>query len=276
MGALLLAAIAVIGYLFSKDHYPTSYKLARSEGWLTYFAVLVHGIFIFLVVSFVLALADALNLLRPLALQLHITTAKVQELGLSYFEFKIWLDVAVSLVLAWILGKIFRRYYSEKKINELQGRQQPVDILESMALRVVSELNSLDDDVPYLMVTTITGKVYVGVCNLPDVEQRQPEFIVITPFLSGYRDDKDKRVTFTVNYNLHYKLDPRFAAQPAAVFADYKIYIPRERIDFLSIFHLSAYLRFSNAVPGHAANRPAATTKPRTKAPPKTEAGAPA
>ena len=242
MSALLLVSILASGFIFSSLHYPTSYRLNRTTGWLPYFIIATNGLIISLISLVILLYVDTQNYGRELASYLVLYKKDILQWGLSYDQLKAVSLAGVSVLFATLLGLAFKFFYAvgDKRHNLLR-RLAKKDHFEKVIIDNITENKS---SMSCVSITLRSRKVYIGWFEDVSFEQGELSDFTVTPILSGYRDSENLELIITVNYLEHFEADRRFGNFPEEVFKDYKITIMKDQVDFINLFSATTYKKF--------------------------------
>lgn len=118
------------------------------------------------------------------------------------------------------------------------------DDAERTAIVAISEIKPL-------RVVLESGKVYIGLPQMPDLEGGEVKHITMLPFLSGYTNESHN-LTITNNYFHHYENyyeengDSKPSAPGHSNIDDFAVVIPMKQITVFSYFDVEAYKSIDN------------------------------
>lgn len=250
MSALLVLAILATGFTFTSLYYPSIYKLNRATGWLPYFLIARSGFVFFLITLPVLLWIDYRNYGRLLAAALGLYRKDILQWGFSFDELKLIAWAISSFLLAVMSGVFSKLYYQIPFIrNRTSLKLVKKEHFEKVIVTNIIKNKENPQGILGVSLTLQSGKVYVGMFEDIPLEHGELTDFTITPLLSGYRNESDHTLTFTVNYIEQFKRDHRYAKSPEEVFKDYKVTIRRDQVETMSLFDPEIYKKFQTAPP---------------------------
>lgn len=246
MSALFLVAILVTGYIFSSLHYPSSYRLNRSEGWIAYFNIAKSGLLIFLASLPVLLSIDYLNWAQYLTSFLGLYRKDILQWGFTLQQLKVFTWVSFSLSLSFLMGYISKLWYSNtERKNDLLMKLTIRDSFEKVVISNIIS-NKKEETNSFVSITLRDNKVYVGWFEDVALEQGSLSDFTITPVLSGYRNNETKELVIHTNYLDHFKSHENYENNPEEVFSEYKVTIMKDQVDTIGLFNPKTYEKFQS------------------------------
>lgn len=277
---MLSAALAFIpllsGYIFVNTWFRTSYQIKRDNSQKVYFRAAFWGMWLFLlsfslVTHFEALLNPALTFFSTWKEQGILTEGLPASINLMFWIFclagTLLLGLVGGFLLNWVTGIIvtalyIRRSFAGGSIPLLQLLWLlPVWHKIALALypnakkyeirKAILDFNSeveimLLRALEYGMPVSVTtpSKVYVGYVMGAIETDSKRESLRILPVISGYRDSKTRKVTFTTSY---LKVYERFSEdsnlshlQPSL----FEVVIAADEIKTISLFDVKAYSAF--------------------------------
>ncbi|KPV96458.1 hypothetical protein AN214_01553 [Pseudoalteromonas sp. P1-9] len=254
MSALFLVAILVTGFVFSSLHYPSSYRLNRSEGWVVYFSIAKNGFLLFLITLPLLLLVDYMNWVREFTKLLGLYRKDIIQWGFTFQQLKILSWVISSITLAFVSGYCSKFYYkSDERKNNLLKKITQRDSFEKVVVSNIIK-NRQEDTLSFVAITLRDNKVYVGWFEDVALEHGTLSDFTITPVLSGYRDNNSKELIITTNYLDHFKSHNNYNDETEKVFSEYKVTIMKDQVDTLSLFNPTTYEKFQKKLTSYNLN----------------------
>jgi len=254
MGIALIAILIATGFVFSTLHYPTKYKLNRSEGWIPYFTIATIGCFFFALTLPFMMWLDIQNYGRDLASYFNLRFNDIKQWEIAFKELKFIAWAAASFAISLTLGTIAYLIYKIPPIREWSsrklGNRDPLEklIVENIFINK-NNINNADQKLHCICVTLKSRKVYVGFCDIVVLEHGKINGFSLTPMLSGYRNEDNHRINFTVNYQSHFKSYDEYEDDPEEVFRKYKVTIFSENIEHINLFDADVYKKFPSPKP---------------------------
>lgn len=215
MGVLLVLVILVSGFSFCHKHPQYFFKLHRYEGQYLYLQAAFLGVFC-LIASVILNL-----------ILLEIFNTKVclclQTLGIDYVNFiasyisKLGFKNIDSVLYAWIIvisgTTLLMPSILTKLIYFYFRKQLKLDTNDDVDVVIMSEMFS-DSPLDQLLFSSIINhtnimivlddrKVYVGrvaTMGEPNENEGADQEVSFLPLVSGHRDEKTLKITFTTDY----------------------------------------------------------------------------
>jgi len=249
MGFALIVILIATGFVFSSLHYPTKYKLNRSDGWIPYFTIATAGCVFFAVTLPLVMWLDIENYGRYLANFLSLRSDDIKQWEIPFKELKFIVWAVAAFAISLMSGLVCHLLYKIPSIRENASRKLVSrDPLEKLIVDNIfinkKNINNSDEKLFCLCITLKSGKVYVGFCNRVVLEHGKINGFSITPMLSGYRDKSDHRINFTVNYHDHFKSYEGYEDDPSKIFSRYKVTIFSDHIEHINLFDADVYKKF--------------------------------
>ncbi len=254
MGIVYIAVLLASGVLFSQLHYPTKYKLNRSEGWMTYANIVLPGLISLFSVLPVLLWIDNQDYARKVTTWLGLSYGEIKEWGFDFYQLKLMTWFSVSLSASLLAGVFFHilyyriPYISKRYIRRATSKLSLRDPFEHLIFENTStQKKRYEDggDLTYLLFTLKSRRFYVGQCHQIALEHGQLSEIELTPMLSGYRKPKKLKMVVTVNYLEYFKRDSDFKDNPQETYSRYKVVLSRDEIESVSLFEPKQYKEFA-------------------------------
>lgn len=249
MSALFLVALLATGYIFSSLHYPSSYRLNRSEGWIAYFNIAKNGLLFFIITLPFLLLFDTLNWAQELANSLGLYRKDIMQWGFTFEQLKVLTWAITSLMLSFLMGYVSKFWYRiPSRKNTLLMKLVKRDSFEKVVISNITS-NENEDTNSFVAITLRNNKVYIGWFDDVALEHGALSDFTITPVLSGYRCNDTKELVINTNYLDHFKSHSNYMTNPEEVFSEYKVTIMKDQVDTLSLFNPSTYEKFQRKTP---------------------------
>lgn len=264
MWAIFAVFILAGGYVYVDADLPSKYKLRKSDGWKTYFLVALKGVeFVMfglllavVVISFLYASMFVLNIPTYIFGWYSPFSYAYELMGKSFLEAKVPFIIwgVSTLILSVGSAENIRKYYKSSE-NRVKGFRE---IAKSSAIEsiILESLDKMKDGV-LLFITLKSRKVYIGVVDGVRLESMDTSYLTIIPFISGYRDEETltfhKKHDYSEIYN---EMNISSNSSPLTI-NQFRVVIPQDEIDSLSLFHLDVYERFQKKDSG---NKELATT----------------
>lgn len=248
MAPLVIMIVLVCGFWYTENHYPSRIRQARSNGWLSYFHVAMHGCR-FVIEGFftTFALYIGLFLFSKLASLPHLLSEKW-----PVYDWYTWLSIGeifsypLFLIVSMLFGcfiaygtGVSARRAMEKSSSRLDAYRKvaETDGIESLLVQAIDE-NKL------LFVTLKSRKVYIGYVAAPRIEHSHTQHIALIPYMSGYRD-KDTLAYHeqTRYYELYLKKNITADSTPLNL-QHFRYIIPMDQVESVSLFDIDAYESF--------------------------------
>lgn len=243
----------VCGYMYVDADLPSKYKLKKSIGWNSYFLVAVKGAeFVFkglvisiIIISFIYAIMFLLNLPAYIFGLYEPFSFAYWLMGQTFLELRVPFIIwgIITLMISKIESDGLREYY-KKLGNRIEGFRK---IAESNAVEAII-LESLDNmkDGVLLFVTLKSRKVYIGIVDGVRFESGDTSDLVLVPFISGYREKETLTFHKEHDYSeIYNEMGMRSGKGPLTI-QQFRIVIPMEEIEALSLFHLDVYDKFQD------------------------------
>jgi hypothetical protein len=239
MLAILLILILVSGYVYSNNHLPSRYKMAKSDGWGLYFQVARRGTEIAILGGLICIIVDVLDIIGPILKRLTGITYDVdfKQLPFSHDELKIIVFGVFTVFLSYLIAHVKSRKYTGSALNELNLLKHIVrnNPLESFIINATLTFVDDDQDSRVVCITLSSGKVYMGFCvGGNNVTKGNLEHIEIIPLRSGYRVKETQNLVLTNNYE-------KYFLKPQINIAEFVILIPTSEVISYQNFDLLAY-----------------------------------
>lgn len=239
MLAILLVFVLVSGYIYSNNHLPSRYKMAKSDGWGLYFQVARRGTELALISGFICFVVDMSNILGPIFKSMTglIYTVDFKQLPFSHHEFKLLIWGIFTVILSYIAAYLRSKKYkdSPKNILNLLSKIVRDNPLESFIIDATLTFVDRDQNSRVVCITLSSGKVYMGFCvGGNNVTKGNLEHIEIIPIRSGYRAKETQKLILTNNYEEYFR-------EPGVNIRKFVILIPTSEIISYQNFDLSAY-----------------------------------
>lgn len=225
MLALLILPILISGYVLFRNHPTEKYVLYRYNGQLLYLRCAFYGVFCtaagFLVVglmnNYIPGEIGLFGCTIPLDIALLVRqtiSPFIENLQTSNQLTWVVIGSLASIIIALFYTVFYSWYLIVRHFGFLSLFNRDENYVEQNKIIGMSELfsdspldniffNSFMTD-EYLMLTMSDRKVYVGIVTTfgePTESEGMDQEIVITPFLSGYRDSATLEVEFTTLYS---------------------------------------------------------------------------
>ena len=244
MALLVVLLVLVLGYYYVANITAEQIKLRRSAGWETYVFLGFHGLRLILngvMAWLILAvpLYAALWVLDGIAGWFHFAP-DLSGAMVRLAKYKLFDDIQVyHVVIALLaLGNCQNRI---KKRNK-EDWQKKIKHYDAM-LRIVWQ--SLHTQVP-IRISLKSRKVYVGVVSQEQFSNPESDYMLIVPFLSGYRDKDTLDIFFDCNYYAVYQKyglfdDDDLSKQEILKLDDFRTAVRISEIESVSFFKMEVF-----------------------------------
>lgn len=291
MGAFLLFVVLTIGFIYTSRDLESRYKQKKSTNWESYShmaswgfvfwgcgGVVVTMLWLFLaILSYLVSvfcwlfsapLSDALCTWLINWSLLKLSYQKIQFIEWSS-EFSGWVmvDTSVPLVLSLIFGAVCAWVTTE--VNAKETRDDPqvrLKVIQKIAVSDNIQLLLIESSSKQLrvMLTMKSRKVYIGFIKQFAHEQVVPgdEDIVIIPLISGYRDKDTLTFHESHSYVTFYDENGIGPDTKPLCLDDFRVVIPREQIESVSLFDAKTYVAFQTQPCDGAARLAVGPVKP--------------
>ena len=244
MALLVVLLVLVLGYYYATHITAEQIKLRRSAGWETYVYLGFHGLRLILngAMAWVIVVAPlyaALWVFDGMASWFHFTP-DLSGAMVRLIKYKLFDDLQVYHV-AIVLLALGDCKNGIKKRNEEDLRQK-IKHYDGM-LRIVWQ--SLHTQVP-IRISLKSRKVYVGVVSQEQFSNPESDYMLIVPFLSGYRDKDSLDIFFDCNYHSVYQKyglfdDDDLSKQEILELDDFRTAIRISEIESVSFFKIEVF-----------------------------------
>lgn len=144
----------------------------------------------------------------------------------------------ISLLLGLVLPIILNKF-----IDPIENTQK---IIKERGSELDNFLNDAINESKQVSITLKNNKVYIGfittVYLTVSMLEDRPKFIKLLPTLSGYRDERTKKLNLTTTYTAIYE---ELYDNEDFVVEDFQIVIPVSEIFTTNYFDLTAYQKFN-------------------------------
>ena len=239
--ALIIATILVAGYIYAHQHFPTRYRLTRTDGWHSYFYVAYRGA-LFGILSAILCFTmdyfDCVAKYIKPNFNLLLSDFDHMLISVNYIKASAW--AVVTLTLAQFAGWLSRAYFSLfpsrkdiRLINLVQENHIEHFVVEASLTQFP------------IIVTLSSRKTYVGLCYGSELSNGEMDSIAILPYLSGYRDKDDLTFEDTTDYFKHYTSEGIIDGNNEDLsLEDFRVVLPQSEIETYAFFDLDTYIKF--------------------------------
>ena len=238
MLAILVVFVLVSGYVYSHNHLPSRYKMAKSDGWNLYFQVARRGTEIAIISAGICIIIDMTDIIGILIKQYFglMYSSDFKQLPLSHHQLKLLTWGVFTISLSYLAAFVRAIKYNNVKKNLILLRNVVED--NPLEFFIINETLTFVDDAQDSRVVCITlssGKVYIGFCvGGNNVTHGNLEHIKIIPIRSGYRDKDKQELKIKNNYEEY------FLKQNVDI-SEFVIVIPTSEITSYQNFDLAAY-----------------------------------
>lgn len=237
MGAVLLGIVFIIGYSYQNSHPISRIALKRSESYHIYFKAGLQGLTLLFFTSLFWLCLDYYNYPSKLFEACFSGEAFMFLLRKEYWdELKVISVFTIMLTLSFIWCKLVCCFYwlfDNRKIKKIFSI---VNDLERLIINQTIEVSPVRLELD-------SGKVYVGIPEMPSFDSGHLKYITVVPLLSG-SVDANKKLTFNYNYYNHYQKLIASDFQQEKI-EDFKVILPVEEIVTASKFSVDAYVEFT-------------------------------
>ncbi len=293
MGAFLLFVVLTIGFIYTSRDLESRYKQKKSTNWESYSHMASWG-FIFwgwgsvvvaalwLVIALLSCLATLLfwiwtshdylcAILKSKSIDWSLIKVSFQQAHIIewHSQFSSWVivDTNVPLVLSLIFGAVVA--WATTEVNAKKTKADPQARLTAIKKIAVSDniqllLIESSDKQLRVMLTLKSRKVYIGFIKQFAHEQVVPgdEDIVIIPLISGYRDKDTLTFHESHSYVTFYDENDIGPDTTPLCLDDFRVVIPREQIESVSLFDAKTYVAFQTQPCDGAARMAVVPVKP--------------
>lgn len=203
MALLIVLLVLVLGYYYA-THIPSEQiKLRQSAGWETYVYLGFHGLRLILngvMMCLILAapLYAALWVFDGIAGWFHFAP-DLSGAMVRFAKYKLFDDIQVyHIAIALLALGDCKNRIKERNTEDWQQKIKHYDAM----LRIVWQ--SMHTQVP-IRISLKSRKVYVGVVSQEQFSNPESDYMLIIPFLSGYRDKDTLDIFFDCNYSSVYQ-----------------------------------------------------------------------
>ncbi len=245
MGAFAIVFMFISGYLFVSRSDYQRYITSREYGHRYYFRCCTIGFISCITGLTIEFILDTLNI-PSYFLQLLNTSIEQSYIHTSHLTFKEYLalkfffGLSLGMPLSWIGAKI-RNRCSSPDISLSEALNRKNISLEKFIYQKIKTLETV-------LITLSSRKIYVGILHNMSLGDREIEYLVILPVLSGYRDKDKLTVSFTTNYYFHYAQNLDDNGEPingnGASLNDFVEIIPVTQVTHIGSFNLKTYKQF--------------------------------
>lgn len=250
MDTVLLFALPLVGGLIFCSHWNyTRWRVVREDGHRLYFRAILFGSILFVIVAALRyyleplspnwsAFVNAIKIaIKPMAKEAATATA-ISDLAITCF---------LAMFAGWPFAKILNLGFWNSVWLKRAIRK---DDLEEFIL------DAAENEIP-ISATMDDGKVYVGFVTEGFDPAIGRKCIRLLPLLSGYRDSKTHKLTFTTFYTKLYGDGPINGSKPRPLpvplnhltAGDFITLLPADRIASYRLFHALAYQEFQKSEP---------------------------
>ena len=285
LDAAIVFAPLLGGYLFVSTWYRTRFSIARQDSQKLYFSSAIAGGLLFIPLAGVVALTRSLF---PNAF-LHIGNGVLfsMPLGVLDQDARAQLSVSdvgqsavlafLSLIFGWLLAQLLNDFARRDQILSWKiVRRKKKDIYRRVITEIGDDISlilmrALERTMP-VMIDTQSGKIYVAwVIEMPEPRHENKSTLRILPAISGYRDEKNKKVVFTTEYSGIYESiikcqEAQNGPLEHLLIEDFELVIPLSQLIAIKLFDPEAYAAFENNEDEHA-DTPKAAVNADTAAP---------
>lgn len=239
MLALIIVLILVSGYIYSTNHLPSRYKMAKTDGWDLYFQVAKRGSELTILSFAICTFIDMANIIGP-AIKYCLGwmyDIHFKQLPFTHHQLRIFTWGAFTIIFSRLVAYLRSRKYGENIKEELNLLRHVVrdNPLEFFVIDATLTFVDNDQDSRVVCITLSSKKVYIGFCvGGNNVTHGNLEHIKIIPIRSGYRN-KD-----TLNLVIENNYEEYFIEHPSKI-SDFVILIPTSEITTYQYFDLPAY-----------------------------------
>lgn len=253
MWAIFVIFMLVCGYMYVDADLPSKYKLKKSIGWNAYFLVAVKGAEFVLKGGFISVILILLTYFLMFLLNLPTYIFGLYEpfsfaywlMGQTFLELRVPFIIwgMLTLFISKVESDDLRKYY-KKSGNRIKGFRK---IAESNAVEaiILESLDNMQDGV-LLFVTLKSRKVYIGIVDGMRFESGDTSDLVLVPFISGYREKETLTFRKEHDYSEIYDEMGMWSGDGPLTIQQFRIVIPMEEIEALSLFHLDIYDKFQD------------------------------
>ncbi|MBL0450419.1 hypothetical protein [Aeromonas caviae] len=270
MGAFLLFVVLTIGFIYTSRDLEARYKQKKSTNWESYSHMALWG-FIFwgagtcLVAFFWLFLAIVSVFLTTVG---SLFSDSFQVTWHTVFYHWTIVETNVPLVLSLVFGGMFAWAVTEAKAKKTKSDPQArLNVIEKIAASDNIQLLLIESTRHQLrvMLTLKSRKVYIGFIKQFAHEQVVPgdEDIVIIPLISGYRDKDTLKFHESHSYVTLYDEQGIGTDTEPLSLDDFRVVVPREQIESVSLFDPKTYVAFQNQTCDGAERLANGSTKPK-------------
>ena len=241
MGAVFVVIIIVSGSIFSFLHFPSLYKLKRSQGWGVYFHVITLGC-LFSAISFILLIIVDYYPSFPFILKEQ--NSLVDELNRLLLFSKPELEMAIVAMVTLVITVITGCFSKVVYFFSVGMRQKTIikliknDPLETLLLE--GALTQFP-----ILLNLKSRKAYVGIYFSEPSMENDSKFIEILPLLSGYRNEKTLELKIVTNYHNHYEnIGLNDGSHEYLTHDSFRVIIFKSELDSVSFFDPETYKVF--------------------------------
>lgn len=273
MGAFLLFVVLTIGFIYTSRDLESRYKQKKSTNWESYSHMASWG-FVFwgwggVVVAILWLLIAILScfatflcwilsepfhvIISTKPIDWSLVKASYQQIQSiewhSQFSGWVMADTSVPLVLSLIFGAVCAWVTTEVSAkNTRDDPQARLKVIQKIAVSDNVQLLLIESSSKQLrvMLTMKSRKVYIGFIKQFAHEQVVPgdEDIVIIPLISGYRDKDTLTFHESHSYVTFYDENGIGTNTKPLCLDDFRVVIPREQIESVSLFDAKTYVAF--------------------------------
>ncbi|PHS84666.1 hypothetical protein AAW03_15855 [Aeromonas dhakensis] len=269
MGAFLLFVVLTIGFIYTSRDLEARYKQKKSTNWESYSHMALWG-FVFwglggvIVSIFWLLLAIVSYIITFIGC--FFSETFIVEWHSKFHDWTM-VETSVPLCISLIMGAVFAWGVTEDRARKTkEDPQARLNVIQKIAASDNIQLLLIESSRKQLrvMLTLKSRKVYIGFIKQFAHEQVVPgdEDIVVIPLISGYRD-KDS-LTFHESHSYVTFYDENGIGpdtQPLSL-DDFRVVIPREQIESVSLFDAKTYVAFQTQPCDGAARLAVGPVKP--------------
>lgn len=233
------------GYIFCRLMPQTRFKIVRMDGYTLYFYVGCWGFFTTIASLFLILIidkADFLSIIFNNTFQIfnikYLDIYSYSSGFINHSQCRIVLYFILSTIFIYIVAKsaslIFNLF--SKRMMRLTENASKSNELEAALYHAQRNLN-------YVSITLKnSGKVYVGWIYKFDPTRGEIKYIMIIPFLSGYRNEK-QQILFTTKYSDMFEKMEKLNSKETREEINEKLFvvIPEREIASISSFDLEIY-----------------------------------
>lgn len=251
MWAIFAIFILVSGYIYVDADLPSKYKLKKSVGWNAYFLVAVKGAefvlmgggiaiffisFLYLIMFFLNIPSYVFDWYEPFDFAYWLMTKTFMEVKVPFI---IW--AVCTMLLSTGSSQNLQKYYKDRE-NRIKGFRE---IAKGSAVEsiILESLDKMKDGI-LLFVTLKSRKVYIGIVDGVRFDSGDTSDLVLIPFISGYRAKDTLTFHKEHDYAEIYDEMGMWSGQGSLSTKQFRIVVPMEEIEALSLFHLDVYNRF--------------------------------